>query len=165
MAVTINKIDGMVDASYENVKETFPQSIAPTSGTVSSVNGLDKKIVGSGTTFLADIKRGDYIWFTTTDEVAEVENVVDDENLTLKASLITTVTGVAWKIVPKNGYRNVSWFVDDVASATVNNIAYPAGVSRSLGNSKPNGEGGGGRIAPVLIDSTVNGNTVYAVAE
>jgi len=165
MAVTINELNGMTDGAYENVKDTFPQSVAPTSGTVSSVNGLNTRIIGVGTVFLSDIQKGDFIWFTTTDEVREVVSITDDLTLTLKLPVSTTVTGVAFKVVPKKGYRNVSWGIDDAAGADINGISYNANMSRTISDNKPNGQGGGKRIAPLLIDSTVNGNTVFVAAE
>jgi hypothetical protein len=165
MAATINKLNGMTDASYDNVKETFPESVAPTSGTVSTVNGLNTRVIGVGTVFLTDVKKGDSIWFPVNDEVREVESVCDDLTLTLKFPVDTTVTGEAFKIVPKNGYSIVSWGVDSTAGADINGISYEASMSRTIGNQQPIGQGGGKRIAPLLIDSTVNGNIVYVSAE
>ncbi len=164
MAVTINKLNGMTDASYDNVKETFPVSTSGT-GTLSTVNGLDTRVIGVGTSFLTEAKKGDYIWFTTTDELREIESIADDLTLTLKFPVDTTVTGVAFSVVPRNGYRNVSWGIDSAAGADINGISYEASMSRSVGNSKPNGQGGGSRIAPLLIDSTVNSNIVFVAAE
>ena len=163
MAVTINTLNGMVDASYDNIKETFPVSIASTSGTVSSVNGLNTRLIGSGTVFLTDVKKGYYIWFTTTDEIIEVESVADDTTLTLKQSA-STLTGVAWKVVPKNPYSNTSWGTDSVGSASINGITYEASMSKSIGNSKSNGQGGGKRISPILINSETNSNVVFISA-
>jgi len=163
MAVTINSLNGMVDASYDTIKETFPVSIASTSGTVSSVNGLNTRIIGSGTVFLTDVKRGYFIWFTTTDEIIEVESVTDDTTLTLKESA-STLTGVAWKVIPKNPYSNTSWGVDSVGAADINGITYEASMSKSIGGGKSNGEGGGKRITPILIDSTANSNVVFVSA-
>tara|TARA_R110000803_G_scaffold16197_8_gene44492 strand:+ start:8206 stop:8700 length:495 start_codon:yes stop_codon:yes gene_type:complete len=164
MAVTTNNLNGMTDASYDNVKDTFPKSIASTSGTISSVNGLDKKIVGASTVFLTDFQVGDYIWFTTTDEVRRIENIVDDTNLTLEFPVATTVTAVAFSVVRKTGYKNISWMNDSVGVADINNMTYPASTSRTM-SSGANGSGGGKRIAPLLIDTTASSNIVYVSAE
>ncbi len=164
MAVEINKLNGMVDGAYDNVKETFPVSVTG-AGTVSSVNGRNVRIVGVGTAFLSAAQIGDFVWFKGNDELREIESICDDETLTLKFPLDVTATGDTYAIVPKHGYSNVSWGVDSVAAADINGISYEAGMSRSIGNSKPNGQGGGKRIAPILIDSTVNGNIVFVTAE
>tara|TARA_R110002096_G_scaffold101463_2_gene224297 strand:+ start:523 stop:1017 length:495 start_codon:yes stop_codon:yes gene_type:complete len=164
MAVIINKLNGMTDASYSNVKDTFPESVVGV-GTISSVNGLNTRIIGVGTSFLTAAKKGDYVWFKGNDELREIESVCDDLTLTIKFPVDVTATGDTFGIVPRNGYRAISWGVDSTAGADINGISYEASMSRSIGNSKPNGEGGGSRIAPLLIDSTVNGNIVFVSAE
>jgi len=121
--------------------------------------------IGVATVFLTDVEKGDYIWFTTTDELVEVKGVQDDLILSLEREVAGALAGVAFKIVKKNGYKTISWLVDSVAAAEINSISYEAGVSKSYGNSKPNGEGGGNRLAPVLVDSAINGNVVNISAE
>ena len=71
MALTTTIIGASVRGVYDNVKDTFPASIAPTSGTVSTKSSL-KQIIGVGTVFISDVNNGDFIWFTTTDELVEV---------------------------------------------------------------------------------------------
>jgi hypothetical protein len=164
MAITKNELNGMTDASYDSVKDTFPASVASTSGTLSTVNGLNTRVIGVGTVFLTDVKKGDYIWFTTTDEVRRVENVTDDLTLTLKSAVATTVTAGAFKIVPKNGYEAISWSIASTGAATINGITYEASMSNSIGSQKPNSQGGGRNVAPVLIDSTANTNIVFVSA-
>ncbi len=166
MAVTTKTNGRNVDAEYSNVKETFPESTAATSGTVSTVNNLEK-VVGVGTVFTTDFQRGDHIWFTTTDELVEIRNIVDDLNMTLSRPAPTSVTGVAFSIVKKsdNNFKTVSWLIDAANPAKINEIDYPASTSRSYGNDKPNGQGGGNRISPIIVDSTGNSNIVYVSAE
>jgi len=160
MAIILNDKNGMTDASYTNVKETFPASVTG-SGTVSSVNGANKRIIGDHSLFLSEVQLGDFIWFTSTDEIREVESVTNDSTLTLKFGTASPIVAGNFKIVPKTGYRSVSWSIDTVAGATINGIAYEAGMSKTVGNSNP----GVRRVAPVLIDTTVGLNTVFVGAE
>lgn len=164
MAITQVVTGRNVEASYDNVKDTFPASAAPTAGTVSTGYRKDQ-IIGSSTVFNTDVEKGDYIWFTTTDELVEVEAVQDDTILSLKQEVAGALSGVAFKIVKKNGYKTISWLIDTAAAAEINSISYEAGVSKTYGNSKSNGEGGGNRLAPVLVDSAINGNVVNISAE
>jgi hypothetical protein len=147
-----------------NTDATF--DVATLGDLISSVNNLEK-IVGTFTSFTTDCQPGDYIWFTTTDELVEIRNIVDDTNLTLAAAVPTSVTDVAWKIVRKsdNGFNRVSWVIDSVGAASINEIAYPASTSETLGDTQPNGQGGGRRIAPIIVDSTANSNVVYVTGE
>lgn len=160
MAITTNITGRTVNASYDSVKDTFPASAAG-SGTLSTVNGLNKQMVGVTTTFLQDIEKGDFIWFTTTDELIEVENVVSDTRASLVRGTATALSGVAYKIVKKNGFRSISWMIDGAAAADINSITYPSSSSSSDSDVKPNGQGGGARRDPILVDSTANANVVY----
>lgn len=163
MAVTTNKTGRLVDATYTNVKETFPESTAG-AGTVSTVNGADRKVVGVGTSFTS-LSAGDYIWFKTADELAEIENIVSDTELSLRIAPETTATGDTYGTIKKNNYTNISWLIDDVGVADVNNFTFPKSTSRTYGNGKGNTVGGGKRLQPILIDSTANTNTVFISAE
>ncbi len=164
MAVTEVITGRNVESSYENVLETFPKSISPTGGTVSTGSRNDQ-IVGSGTSFNTDLEKSDYIWFTTTNELMEVRNVVDDENLTLYREVSGTLSGVSFKIVKKNSFKSISWLLDSVGTAEINSIIYPISSSKTYGNSKPNGQGGGNRLSPLLINTTTNSNIVYVSGE
>jgi len=164
MAVTTKTTGRNVEAEYANVKETFPESVAPIGGTVSTGYRKDQ-IVGAGTSFKDEIEKGDYIWFTTTDELVEVVSVTDDTHLSLKYELAGTLAGVAYKVVKRNSFKIISWLVDDANTAAINGITYPLASSKSYGNDKPNGQGGGDRLAPVLVDTTANGNTVFISGE
>ncbi len=163
MAVTTNKTGRLVDATYDNVKETFPVSTAG-AGTVSTVNGADRKVVGIGTSFTS-LSVGDYIWFKTADELAEIENIVSDTELSLRIAPETTATGDTYATIKKNNYSNISWLIDPLTDADINKFTFKAGTSRTYGSSKSNTMGGGKRLPPVLIDSTANTNTVFISAE
>jgi hypothetical protein len=164
MAVTTNRTGRLVDATYTNVKETFPVSTAG-AGTVSTVNGADRKVVGSGTAFTTDFSVGDYIWFKTADELAEIENIVSDTEMSLRIAPETTATGDTYGIIKKNNYSNISWLIDPLTDADINKFTFKAGTSKTYGNSKSNTLGGGKRLPPILIDSTANSNTVFISAE
>ena len=165
MALTTVTVGSVVKGEYSNVKDTFPASVAPTSGTISTVNGLNKQVVGVGTVALTDLQKGDFIWFTTTDELIEVENVVGDLAFSLVTGTSAPLSGVAFKIVKKNGFSSISWMIDSLGTAEINTIVYPAQSSESFGNSKPNGQGGGRRLSPIIVDTTTNGNIAYVTGE
>jgi hypothetical protein len=156
MAVTTNINGRSVDATYDNVKDTFPLSTAG-AGTVSTVNGLNKKVVGVGTAFTSDFQTGDFIWFKTADELCEVENIVSDTELTLRLAPATTATADTYGIVSKSSYEFASWTIDSVGTAEINKVAYPAQTSNG-------DERKARRLEPFLIDSTANANIVYVKA-
>lgn len=163
MAVTTNKTGRLVDATYDNVKETFPVSTAG-AGTVSTVNGADRKVVGVGTSFTS-LNVGDYIWFKTADELAEIENIVSDTELSLRIAPETTATADTYGTVAKTNYASISWLIDDAGTGDVNKFTFPSGTSRTYGNGKGNTIGGGKRLSPILIDSTTNSNVIFVSAE
>jgi hypothetical protein len=161
MAITLNNKNGMTDASYTNVQETFPVSIAGT-GEISAGNGTNTRVLGDGNTlFLSEFQIGDFIWDDFSGEIREVESIADDNTLTLKIGFGEELDVVSFRIVKKTGYRSVSWGIDSAAGATINGIAYEAGMSRTIGNSNP----GVRRVAPVLIDTFTSLNTVFIAAE
>lgn len=164
MAVTTVQTDRNIEASYANVKETFPESQAPVGGTISTGSRTDQ-IIGVGTSFTEELQRGDYIWDNTNDEIARVENVVSDTELRLSVELSNALAGATYRVVKKPGFKTISWLVDDVNTAKINTITYPLATSKSYGNGKSNTAGGGYRLSPIIIDTTVNGNTVYASGE
>lgn len=164
MAITQTITGKSVEASYSSELETFPASIAPTSGTISTGYRKDK-IIGVGTEFTNDFQKGDFIWLTTTNEVVEIIFVADNLNITLGKELDSDVSGVAYKVVKKSGFKKVSWLIDGNAEAVINGITYPASTSKTYGNDKPNSQGGGDKIPPVLVDSEANGNVVFLSGE
>jgi len=164
MAITTQVIGNIVESKYDNVKETFPESVAPTGGTISTGYRLDQ-LIGVGTSFLSDLEKGDVIWFTTTDELADVIAIDGDLKVTLSREISGSLAGVAFRVVKKNGFKSISWLIDSANPALINTIEYPLGTSKSYGNDKPNGQGGGRRTNPVLVDSTLNGNIVYVSGE
>ena len=164
MAVTTNQTGRLVDADYDNVKDTFPVSSAGT-GTISTVNGADRFVVGVGTSFLTEVEVGEFIWFKTADELAKVESIVSDTELYLVSAPATTATGDTFGVVPKVPYSSISWMIDADGAADVNGVTYPANTSRVYGNGKPNTSGGGRRLTPLLIDATANANNVYVSGE
>lgn len=156
MAVTTNQNGKHTDAEYSNVKETFPESTAG-AGTVSTVNGLNKKVVGSGTSFTTDFQRGDTIWFKTADELCEIDNIVSDTEMTLVLAPATTATADTYGIVKKSNYNFISWSIDSTGAAEINGITYDAGISNSDERKTR-------RLSPFLVDSTSNANKVFVKA-
>jgi hypothetical protein len=164
MAVTTETSGSITQADYDNVKETFPVSTAG-AGTVSTVNSANLLVSGSGTAFTTAVNVGDWIWFKTADELAEVASIVSDTELYLKASPGTTATGDTYGVVPKMNYKSVSFMIDADGVADVNRITYPADTTNVFSSGKPNTSGGGRRLDPLLIDSTASTNNVYVSAQ
>lgn len=153
MAVTINGQHG----TYSNVKDTFPVSTTLT-GTVSSVN--DKtRIVGSGTAFLTEISRGEWLYVAAETEVRQVREVLSNTELILEEKFTNTLTGATAKRVPRQTYRSISWLIDDDGTAKIDGQTFPAGKSGTLGLTRVNETGK--RPAPIIIDSTTNANEVF----
>lgn len=163
MAVTTEISGSILQADYDNVKETFPESAAG-AGTVSTVNGANLLVIGSGTAFTTAVEVGDWIWFKTADELAEVVSVVSDTELYLKATPGTTATADTYGIVPKISYKSISWMIDADGVADVNRITFPADTTNVYSSGKPNTNGGGRRVPPFLIDTTASANNVYVSA-
>lgn len=156
MAVTTNTNGRTVDAVYDNAKDTFPLSTAG-AGTVSTVNLLDKKVVGVGTAFRTDFQVGDTIWFKTADELAKIDNIVSDTEMTLSLAPATTATADTYGIVKKPNFEFISWSIDSAGAADINGITYDAGISNSDERKRH-------RLSPFLVDSTSNANKVFVKA-
>jgi hypothetical protein len=154
MAVTIDNQSGTAHAAYANVKETFPVSAAPTSGTITIVAGQPKLVVGTTTVFLTDFNVGDYIWFTSTDELRRIESISSDTELILQQPVAGAITAQAFKTIKAIGYKTISWANDITGVSNINGVAFPSGISSSYEGKKV-----------LLIDSTVGGGTVSVMAE
>lgn len=166
MALTTTIMGSTVRGVYDNVKDTFPASTAPTGGTITSGSRLDR-LTGVGTSFLTDLEKGDFIWNTVTDELLEVESVCSDTEATLKTEMAGAITTDTFKIVKRtdNRFKTISWVIDATGTAEINTVVYPAETSESIGDTKPNGQGGGRKLSPILVDSTTNSNKVYVTGE
>ena len=151
-------------AQYSNEKETFPVSAALTGGTVSTGTRKDL-IVGSGTSFLTDFEKGDFLYDNTNDELLEVDKVQSDTVLYLKREASNVLSGATVKVVKKSGYRMASWSIDSAGTADINGVTFPASTSNTYGNGKDNGAGGTGRMHPFIVDCTGAANTVNVTAE
>jgi len=156
MALTINTLSGSVYASYNNVKDTFPQSVASTGAGADTVQVSGYDIIGTGTAFTTDYQKGDFIWLVDNDEIRRIENIVSDTKMTLEQSA-TTDSSTTHKVVPRQGYKSVSFLIDDAGAAEINGISIPANASDSWETNN--------KFIPVLIDSTVNANVVTVTAK
>lgn len=157
MALTIDKLSGSVHASYDNVKETFPVSVASAGAGADTVDVTERDVWGTGTAFTTDFKKGDFVWFTTTDELRRIENIVDDEKMTLEHPVASPLSGVVFKVVPREGYSSVSWLNDSTGTIEINGIPMPVDASDTFRTDL--------RFIPVLIDSTVSANIVTLTAK
>lgn len=156
MAVTIDTNSGSVFASYDNVKDTFPQSVASAGGGADTVAVLGRQITGTGTAFTTDYKKGDFIWLIDNDEIRRIENIVSDTEMTLELDA-TTDASTTHKVVPRQCFNSVSYLVDSVGAITVNGISVPASASDSFRTDL--------KFIPILIDSTSNANIVTVTAK
>jgi len=156
MAVTIDTLSGSVYASYSNVKDTFPQSVASTGAGADTVAVSGYDITGTGTAFTTDYQKGDYIWLIDNDEIRRIDNIVSDTKMTLEQSA-TTDASTTHKVVPRQGFKSVSFLIDSAGAANINGVSVPASASDSWTTHK--------KFIPVLIDSTVNANVVTVTAK
>jgi len=156
MAVTIDTLSGSVYASYSNVKDTFPQSVASTGAGADTVAVSGYDITGTGTAFTTDYQKGDYIWLIDNDEIRRIDNIVSDTKMTLEQSA-TTDASTTHKVVPRQGFKSVSFLIDSTGAANINGVSVPASASDSWTTHK--------KFIPVLIDSTVNANVVTVTAK
>ena len=156
MALTSEIKAGTAHAAYANVKETFPESTAATSGTISVLAANLRNVVGVGTVFLTDFNVGDYIWITTADDLRRIDSIASDTELTLQHSA-TAAAGDTYRKIKPVGYSMISWANDISGVSNINGIPFPAGVSASY-DAKLNRK-------VLLIDSTVGGGTVTVIAE
>lgn len=156
MAVTIDTNSGGVYASYSNVKDTFPKSVASTGAGADTVAVSGVQITGTGTAFTADYRKGDYIWLIDNDEIRRIDNIVSDTEMTLELSA-TTDASTTHKVVPRQGFNSVSYLVDSSAAVTINGISIPASASETFRTDL--------KFIPILIDSTGGANVVTVSAK
>lgn len=156
MALTTTHNSGTIYASYNNVKETFPQSVATTGAGADTVQVLGKNVFGTGTAFTTDFKVGGFVWLTTNDELRRIIRISSDTKMTLEHSA-TSVAADTAKAIPVQGFDNVSYIVDDVDSVEINSIEVPAGTSESFRTDI--------KFFPILIDTTANANVVTLTAK
>ena len=142
--------------NYATEKDTLPRSTVAT-GTISAVNGLNKKIVGVGTAFTTEFRIGDWVYVPTEDELRKVEFIVNDTELTVSEGFTNAFSGVAFNITPKSTFRLLSWSCIS-GSAVVDGVAVSPGESDSKTDIQ--GSAYAGLPDPVLIDAT--GGVVHA---
>lgn len=134
---------------YTAGKDTFPRSTTLT-GTMSAVNGLNKKIVGVGTLFTTELAEGMWLFIPGEDEVIKIENIVNDLELTVNQGFTNGFTGEVGAQVPRSSYRSVSWLVDTL-TATVDGVPFTVGkgngneIQSTMGKSE---------LDPIVIDAT-----------
>jgi hypothetical protein len=143
---------------FNNEKDTFPRSAAGT-GTISAVNGLNKKIVGVGTSFTTEVRIKDWIYIPSEDELRQVESIVNDLELTVSEGFTGPVSGLAFQVTPKSTYRLISWVVKEGTTVLIDSISFAAGEGDSKDvsgapamSSMPD---------PILIDAPAAGDTVH----
>lgn len=143
---------------YTAEKDTFPRSSALT-GTISAVNGLNKKIVGSGTSFKTELTEGEWIFVAAEDEVRKIENIVSDTELTVRQGFTNGFTGATGKKTPRSAYRSVSFLVDTL-TAVVDGVSFA--VDRGNSNEIQTAPGVGvTELDPIIIDAAGNVTVSY----
>ena len=157
MALTTDTQSGVTSAAYDNVKDTFPASTDPTAGTVTVTATQLQLVTGVSTEFLTDFKVGDYIWFTTTDEIRRIQSISSDTEMTLQHPISGAVAGVAFKVASKVGYRTISWANDSTGVSNINGVAMVANLSATIDTTH--------EAKALLIDSTIGGGIVNVIAE
>lgn len=136
---------------YSGVKDTLPRSVSMT-GTVSAVNGLNKKIVGVGTLFTSELHIGDWLYISSEDELRQVENIVNDLELTVSEGFTNAFAGATPAKTPQSANRMFSYIVTSVP-ATIDGVSFSVNQgSTHESHFKP----GSGRSEqdPILIDAS-----------
>lgn len=133
--------------------DTIPRSIAPTGTTISTVNGLDLKVVGVGTSFLTEFQIGDWLFIPSELECRKIINIVSDTELTLEKQFSTRpLTAVAYRKTPKSNFSMIS-YAFDASGGSVDGVTAQAGQS----NTFEQGTKGGvraQRVDPIVIEAT-----------
>jgi hypothetical protein len=122
-----------------------------------TVSVTERDVYGVGSAFTTDFQKGDFVWFTDTDELRRIENIVDDTKMTLEHPVAATITAKPFKVISREGYNSVSWLNDSVGAIEINGIAMPADASDTFRTDL--------KFFPILIDSTSNANVVYLTAK
>jgi hypothetical protein len=113
---------------YSNTNDTFPASAAG-AGTISAVNGLNKKIVGVGTSFTTAARIGDWIYVATQSELRQIESIVNDLELTVSKGFPASFAGQSFAVTPKSTYRLISWAViSATANPEIDGVTVPVGA-------------------------------------
>lgn len=142
---------------YTNVQDSFPRSSALT-GTVSSVN-IGKKLVGTGTAFLTEVKKGDWIYVKAQNAFRKVEWVYDDTNLSIESPFAVALSGASIHVTPDSRAIELT-IIPVTAVATINGRAVAADVPIKF---ETGGKGwrnaAGSFVGPIDIDTTTNTST------
>lgn len=127
---TQNAVGDTLYVQYNNETETFPVSTSLT-GTISTVNGLNKEIVGVGTLFTTELQEGDWLYVASAGEVRQIENIVSDTKLSVKQAFSTLAGATPKKVFCS--FRKISVSIEGT-TATVNGMRYYRGTITEIGD-------------------------------
>jgi hypothetical protein len=148
MAVTINN----QHATYNNVKDTFPQSESIT-GTCSTMSRKDR-IIGSGTLFTTELQPGDFLYDATNTEIRKIISIESATELTVDEEFSNTLSVSTLKKTPPIGYQSIAYLIDSTSGETVDGQLLPDGATGTYAvNSSPSTTR---RPRPLILDSTTN---------
>ena len=82
----------VLQVTYDVVtdKNTFPSERTALTGTISQLI-TETRVVGVGTLFTSELKAGDWIYVGVTNEVRQVESIIDDLTLILRNAFSVAV--------------------------------------------------------------------------
>lgn len=136
---TNNQVD-----SYTTL-DTAPDRFSVPVGTCSVTATI---VVGVGTTFLTDFKKGDF-FFNGTTELLEVDAIYDDTLMYLKYSIaVNLAAGSTVRKVKASRWKQLGWTV--IAGApTINGFTYAVGQSGGSGSMQDSNH----VIDPIIINA------------
>lgn len=129
---TQTTIGGTLAIEYNNETETFPVSTALT-GTIDSVNGLNKEIVGTNTLFETELQVGDWIYVAAKGECRQIENISNDTKLSLKSAFTGAALSGATPLRVYCPFREASIGVRGT-TATINGVKVNNASTTKIGS-------------------------------
>jgi hypothetical protein len=125
----------------DNEKGVFPKEKVGT-GTF-DVAAASKSVYGTGTNFIGELLKDDYLYSVTLHELSKIVSVQTDRYLTIETPFTAPVAGEALMWIKRGEYEQFSIANKGGADALVNGIALGAGCVDNLQ-----------AITPLVVDAT-----------
>lgn len=138
---------------------SVPASVAGTGTFASAAGSID--VVGSGSLFKTEIKRGDWLIDIANDEVRQVENVDTNTTLTLVQGFSNAQTTTAVVSVVQSRAKKIGLIADN-AAVTIDGQTMPANIEISWDKSSEDmtsAHSPNSFIDPVIVNAT--GHNLY----
>lgn len=143
--------------------QTVPAFVAPSGDTITVSADEPKMVVGTGTTFLADLKIGSWILDLSNKEVRKVVRIISDTVCEIDYAFSNAVSGATFRYIPPSRYKGINVYfsatgsIDGVATVADQNYPFQKGSSGLKSSASSD------FIAPLVIDPGAGTATVTTI--